>query len=530
MSRSGSGESGVSGVVGGLQQAVFKFDSFDRDRYLSGGSSAGGGSGSGGSEQPTPLVVNPHAVSASASSGSTVTPGGITGGHGSSSSSAAAAAAAGGGGVGHLLSASSCEDHDQDIFSPASGRSPHSSLSSPQVSVDSPRICFSPLRIKDSIEEEDGGAAGIVLHNLPKLSVSVSERGDADERTVAAAAAHLHHQVHQQQQQQQSGGGGHPASGYWLDPQQSQQQYQRFLGGGSISRPISPNPGLTPTSSSVSPCAGTPLHSLRHLPVYLTEVYRRRCLSDTDLSSGDPASASHGGGGPHGGHGGHAMHIGAHIGGAVSPRPAGLHGHGYGYGHRGRRAGFQAGVSRSTERAHSKDSPSPSPGLVHPAIGHVVSSSVPHGRYLSLPAKGGSLESEASSTTTQESPLDLSVRSSISSQSGLALKSASAMAGGSMDSIQHTAAAAAAAGGHSARGEGGRASRGKSLGRSPRAIRGSSGGDSLERYSLDCLDPSPLTEEDPATQPGQATAGGGGTAAAAGGEFICPICGQVRDN
>ena len=31
-------------------------------------------------------------------------------------------------------------------------RSPHSSFSSPQVSVDSPRISFSPLHIKDSIE------------------------------------------------------------------------------------------------------------------------------------------------------------------------------------------------------------------------------------------------------------------------------------------------------------------------------------------------------------------------------------------
>ena len=40
-------------------------------------------------------------------------------------------------------------------FSPASGRSPHSSLSSPQVNVDSPRICFSPLKIKDSVGDDD---------------------------------------------------------------------------------------------------------------------------------------------------------------------------------------------------------------------------------------------------------------------------------------------------------------------------------------------------------------------------------------
>jgi len=48
-------------------------------------------------------------------------------------------------------------------FSPMSGgRSPHSSLSSPQVGVDSPRICFSPLKIRDPIEEED--EAGRSIH------------------------------------------------------------------------------------------------------------------------------------------------------------------------------------------------------------------------------------------------------------------------------------------------------------------------------------------------------------------------------
>lgn len=43
------------------------------------------------------------------------------------------------------------EDRERDRVS----RSPHSSFSSPQVSVDSPRISFSPLQIKDSIEEEE---------------------------------------------------------------------------------------------------------------------------------------------------------------------------------------------------------------------------------------------------------------------------------------------------------------------------------------------------------------------------------------
>jgi hypothetical protein len=57
---------------------------------------------------------------------------------------------------------SSKDEVVEEVFTPASGRSPHSSLSSPQVSVDSPRICFSPLRIKDSIEEED--ETGHVIH------------------------------------------------------------------------------------------------------------------------------------------------------------------------------------------------------------------------------------------------------------------------------------------------------------------------------------------------------------------------------
>ena len=60
------------------------------------------------------------------------------------------------------------EEGIEDVFTPASGRSPHSSLSSPQVSVDSPRICFSPLRIKDSIEEED--ETGHVIHRFEKVN------------------------------------------------------------------------------------------------------------------------------------------------------------------------------------------------------------------------------------------------------------------------------------------------------------------------------------------------------------------------
>jgi len=49
----------------------------------------------------------------------------------------------------------------------------------------------------------------------------------------------------------------------------------------SLSRPISPNPSVTPTT----PISPSPhMHPLAHLPSYLTDVYKRRCLSDTDLS------------------------------------------------------------------------------------------------------------------------------------------------------------------------------------------------------------------------------------------------------
>lgn len=46
-------------------------------------------------------------------------------------------------------------ENSDDFLSPYQNRSPQSSFSSPQISVESPRISFSPLQIKDSIEEED---------------------------------------------------------------------------------------------------------------------------------------------------------------------------------------------------------------------------------------------------------------------------------------------------------------------------------------------------------------------------------------
>ncbi len=103
---------------------VFKFDSFDRDRYPVRGARSS-------CDEPQQKQA--------------------TLGHYYFGSGSAVAGAIGG-------------SHDVEgsgDFSPASGRSPHSSLSSPHVSMDSPRICFSPLRIKDAIDEEDEAGRNI---------------------------------------------------------------------------------------------------------------------------------------------------------------------------------------------------------------------------------------------------------------------------------------------------------------------------------------------------------------------------------
>merc|ERR1712223_1421790 len=310
--------------------------------------------------------------------------------------------------VHHLqLHATSSQD---EIFSPASGRSPHSSMSSPQVSVDSPRICFSPLRIKDSIEEEEGVGGGapsietsahiILQHQLPKLSV----RGCDSEESSSSPVGQPHLGISGGNHPPSSNpsllthGGANVLSGAWLDaPHNTHQQRHyhdnKLLPGmpPSLSRPISPNPpsSITPTTP-ISP--STPLHVLKNLPAYLTESYRRRCMSDTDLSSGwteqeaaAGAAASGGGGVPKA------------TNNDVPNHPLKMR-------------------VNSSEREHIRTSPlcvSPFP--------------------LHYSTKGGSLESETSSSTTQESPLDLSVRSSVSSTTGYCLKTALTA---SMDNIQ----------------------------------------------------------------------------------------------
>ena len=370
---------------------VFKFDSFDRDRYLSGSSS----------EATTVSSMNVLTVHEEVQPSS----------------------------------------HQDDLFSPASGRSPHSSMSSPQVSVDSPRICFSPLRIKDSIEEEEertasglasttSGLTGMIQH-LPRLSVRGCE---SPQPPIITSATSISNSSQPQQ---------------WLEPH----HHQVKLMHGGLSRPISPNPSISPTTP-ISPSA-TPLHALRHLPAYLTEVYRRRCLSDTDLSSSWEDLKARG-----------QLPVAA-----SGPQ--------------------QAQPPLRIQQAHlSNYHNSPT--------------------YRSIPqSKGSSLESEASSTT-QESPLDLSVRSSISSTSGLKNPLAA-----SMDSIQ-SSNVAAPGGALNVRSQPYLAGKGRSRSSTGRGSSGDGRGNDRypDRLSLDRLD---VVE----------AAGGGGATTNTDVAYVCPICGQM---
>lgn len=362
-----------------------------------------------------------------------------------------------------LSNSGSQEQHDL-FSSPISGRSPHSSLSSPQVSVDSPRICFSPLRIKDSIEEED-----FPQQPLPRLSVKGCDSSDHGD----------------------TGGLPYTASpGHWLDPSVSNKLLPAgFLGAHSASRPISP----------ISP-ANTPLNSLRHLPSYLTEIYRRRCLSDTDLSSNWEE--------------GHAGGTNLGTGARRRLSPSNRRVLSQDSRDRGHQGSNVRGNSLSPSPFHPIGSPYLSTSGINATPGSFNQTRVAHepgcsSRYLSLPCKGGSLESETSSTTTQESPLDLSIRSNSSiGSAGLALKVTSIVTGGSVDSIQqHTKRTAANRGGRSLGAGKSRAS----------AIRGTA---SMERYSLDRLD---VTTATTATSVVEASASGSNSDMA----FICPICGQM---
>ena len=233
-----------------------------------------------------------------------------------------------------------CPKRDEaDAFSPASERSPHSSLSSPHVSVDSARICFSPLHIKNPTEEEESGETGHVLHTLPKLSVRGCDTKESKLNTGCISTAQ---------------------SRTLLGSLTS-----HLLPASSHSRPISPHLPIIPPTP-MSHCS--PLNLLKHLPIYMTDAYKQKCSSDTDLSSGWDAE---------------------------QPR----------------------GTSQPTHKVCSTSGECTSLLLSHPlapSLGRRC-----HQKFLPCSMEGGLLESKASSSTTQVSPLDLSVRSSFSSTNGL---------------------------------------------------------------------------------------------------------------
>ena len=455
------------------QDHVFKFDSNDRERYLSGGSSETG-------YTSISLLQAPGGLSGSTGGGLVNNPN---------------------------LPVNNQQAHDQDlIFSPASGRSPHSSMSSPQVSVDSPRICFSPLRIKDSIEEELDAHGGrdaspkLLANVLPKLSVRGCESPQQAaymQLSTTTAQTGCHGAL-------QSSGTGNSSQIRTPDSRMHWLPTPGTSSSGLGSRPISPNPSLSPTTP-ISPST-TPLHALRHLPAYLTEVYRRRCLSETDLtSSWDDLKRG----------------IATHSSNSQAQNQQTIN-------HHQTTAAFTA-ASLHQQSASALQASLQAPKLQVQRIQllqpyrqvQTGSSNVSVTRHLG--SKGNSLESETGSSTTQESPLDLSMRSSVSSTS--CAKSLTA----SMESIQHPGGAnrfgqsVAASAAISLAKAGRSRSSGNRTSGNPASERGG-----RDRLSLDRLD----TVEAAAAGGGAVTSPGIVSAAASAATtsdvaYVCPICGQM---
>ncbi|KAG8230318.1 hypothetical protein J437_LFUL000588 [Ladona fulva] len=236
-------------------------------------------------------------------------------------------------------------EEEEDVFSPASSsnKSPHSSAGSPQIpTTDSPKISFSPLRLKDSsIEEEDedispnsGGDYEGSSDGHPK---SHHRRGGASRhpaRVCEAAEGDCGRKPRFPGCACARCSGGLPEGGdAWPE------RVAVAPGGGGL--PASPVSPLTPAATPASP---SPMYGFEHYlhTKYLPDIFRRRSHSDSDLPMWFEGAVAGVGAGA----------------GATAPRPG-----------------------RGT--------------APHP---------------LTLPAKGGSLESERSSP--QDSPLDLSMKGS----------------------------------------------------------------------------------------------------------------------
>ena len=491
---------------------VFKFDSFDRDKYLSPQHTMGGVALKD-SLAESIASCNGVVASFSAASGASVTIHPVL--QTRSMTEEATATAIPGPSLSKVAAGShlgASTEGDIMLVSPVSGRSPHSSLSSPQVSVDSPRICFSPLRIKDSVEETNEDQYG----RRQKQQQLQAPKGSQSQQKIARSspsptASNSHQQLTLHQQHitlpklsvrgcvdEDTGGN---MSNVRFDGAANNLRISNNLAPAvpALSRPVSPNLSIT-QSTPISP--STPRH-LKYLPAYLSDFYRRRCLSDTDLSASweDLTKSKSGSVIPM------APASNSTLASSVTASAAG--------------SGSRPALPFQPTSDIASEVPKLSPqSSLHPrrlCRSPVAIGCGSFGKFLSLPSKkGGSLESETSGSSThdiQDSPLDLSVNRggdnkvkgylgvggmgsfggrSISPGSGNDSRIAGLTGpahgglkpGMSMDSvIMQLGVGSAISGSSSGR------TRGKSLNRSSCRSRGASGGDgSMDRFSLDRLD------------------------------------------
>lgn len=145
---------------------------------------------------------------------------------------------------------STISEEEEDVFSPgsSSNKSPHSS------NTDSPKISFSPLRIKDSSVEDD---VDVGTPPPPRLQIKSLADLTAEER---------HHLSSQPRYRGCSC--SHCAAGLWLHPHHPVT---------APMSPLMPNSALAPTPA--------PVYSFEHYlhSKYLPDYFRRRSHSDSDL-------------------------------------------------------------------------------------------------------------------------------------------------------------------------------------------------------------------------------------------------------
>ena len=167
-------------------------------------------------------------------------------------------------GDGERFACRAISEEDEDVFSPVSSKSPHSSLDSPLVSQDSPRVGFGAFRIKEEPDlDSDSRLEGArSICSPPRLQVLTCERP----AVCAASTSSGAHKFTFCACAQCTAG---------MDSEHRLEVHSRLLGAGLSSSPISPLTPASPASLSQSP-----------LPLeYLSELYRRRSRSDSDLSA-----------------------------------------------------------------------------------------------------------------------------------------------------------------------------------------------------------------------------------------------------